>query len=108
MVSLAVLFPWGLGVKADPFLPTPAGIQPEWYFLFMFQALQLIPAKIGFWDGEILGILFFLAGFLFMVLVPLLDRRAAKGEKSPFFTLLGVLIVLFIAGMTLLAVIVPR
>jgi cytochrome b6 len=108
VVSLSVMFPWGLGTKANAFLPTPAGIQPEWYFLFMFKALQLIPAKIGFWDGEILGILFFLAGFFLMVLLPLLDRWAARGEKSPVFTLLGVLIVIFIEGMTLLAVIIPR
>jgi cytochrome b6 len=28
--SLAAIFPWELGVKADPFAPAPAGIRPEW------------------------------------------------------------------------------
>src|SRR5262245_11370880 len=28
--SLAALFPWELGEKADPFAPAPAGIRPEW------------------------------------------------------------------------------
>ena len=39
LAALAALLPWELGVKADPFAPAPAGIKPEWYFLFMFQKL---------------------------------------------------------------------
>jgi len=71
--ALAAIFPWNLGVKADPFAPAPAGIKPEWYFLFMFQTLKLIPAKVWFIDGEILGVLAFgLAGLLW-VLLPFLE-----------------------------------
>src|SRR6266567_5341227 len=44
--ALAALLPWELGTKADPFAPAPAGIRPEWYFLFMFQTLKLIPARL--------------------------------------------------------------
>ena len=44
--ALAAFFPWNLGVKADPFASAPAGIKPEWYFLFMYQTLKLIPAKV--------------------------------------------------------------
>lgn len=56
LAILAVFFPWELGKKADPFAPAPAGIRPEWYFLFMFQTLKFIPPKIWFLDGEIVGI----------------------------------------------------
>src|SRR5712692_175299 len=42
--SLAAIFPWELGVKADPFAPAPAGIRPEWYFLAPFYTLKLIPS----------------------------------------------------------------
>ncbi|HEU5337488.1 MAG TPA: cytochrome bc complex cytochrome b subunit [Terriglobales bacterium] len=71
--ALAAFSPWGLGTKADPFAPAPAGIKPEWYFLFMFQTLKLIPAKLGMLDGEMVGILTFsLAGLIWM-LVPFLD-----------------------------------
>ena len=35
----------------------PPGIKPEWYFLFMFQTLKLIPSKVWFIDGEVLGVL---------------------------------------------------
>ncbi len=78
--ALAALFPWTLGVKADPFAPAPAGIKPEWYFLFMFQTLKLIPAKILGLDGEMLGILVFGLVGAVALLLPFLDR------KKPFDT----------------------
>ncbi|MDH7500601.1 MAG: cytochrome bc complex cytochrome b subunit, partial [candidate division NC10 bacterium] len=43
VLTLALLLPWPLGEKADPFAPTPEGIKPEWYFLFLFQTLKLFP-----------------------------------------------------------------
>jgi cytochrome b6 len=73
--ALAALFPWGLGVKADPFASAPAGIKPEWYFLFMFQTLKLIPAKILGMDGEMLGILAFGVVGAVALLLPFLDRE---------------------------------
>jgi cytochrome b6 len=77
---LAALFPWSLGVKADPFGSAPAGIKPEWYFLFMFQTLKVIPAKILGMDGEMLGILAFGVVGAAAVLLPFLDR------EKPFHT----------------------
>ncbi len=73
--ALAALFPWNLGVKADPFGSAPAGIKPEWYFLFMFQTLKLIPAKLLGMDGEMLGILAFGAVGAVALLLPFLDRE---------------------------------
>ena len=70
LAILAVFFPWDLGIKADPFASAPAGIHPEWYFLFMFQTLKFFPSKVWMIDGEVLGIaLFGLAGLLWL-LVP--------------------------------------
>ncbi|MDP7032567.1 MAG: cytochrome b N-terminal domain-containing protein, partial [Gemmatimonadota bacterium] len=67
-------FEWPLGEKADPFLPAPEGIRPEWYFMFMFQTLKLLPAHVGPIEGELLGVLAFgLAGLLW-ILIPFLDR----------------------------------
>jgi len=66
LAALAALFPWELGEKADPFAPAPAGIKPEWYFLFMFQTLKYLPAKIlgiqrvieiGYPDPRVIGTL---------------------------------------------------
>src|SRR5213594_3626358 len=56
LAALSAFFPWELGEKADPFASAPAGIRPEWFFVFMFQTLKLLPAKVGFIDGEILGV----------------------------------------------------
>jgi len=101
LAALAAIFPWELGEKADAFAPAPAGIRPEWYFLFMFQTLKFIPGHVLFLEGELLGILGFgLAGLLW-ILVPFLDRRGQKNQRNPIFQLLGWIIVAFIVIMTI-------
>ena len=61
-------------MKADPFMSAPAGIKPEWYFLFMFQTLKLIPAKVWFIDGEVLGVLVFGVVGLMWLLLPFFEQ----------------------------------
>lgn len=74
LAALAAFFPWELGEKADPFAPAPAGIRPEWYFLWMFQGLKYLPAKIAGIPGETLGILFLGGLGLMFLLVPFVVR----------------------------------
>jgi cytochrome b6 len=100
LAALAALFPWELGEKADSFAPAPAGIRPEWYFLFMFQTLKLLPAKIISFDGEIIGILVFMVGALVWLFIPFLDRSDAP-RKRFIFTLFGLIVVLYIVAMTI-------
>ena len=96
---LAALFPWNLGVKADPFASAPAGIKPEWYFLFMFQTLKLIPSKVWFIDGEVLGVLAFgLVGLLWLLL-PFLESGRPSHPKR-WITGLAVFALAYVAGMT--------
>jgi cytochrome b6 len=79
--ALAALAPWELGTKADAFAPAPAGIKPEWYFLWMFQTLKLIPAKLGPLDGEMVGVLAFgVAGGLWLLL-PFFDRGEGRAPR---------------------------
>jgi cytochrome b6 len=101
LALLAAVFPWELGEKADPFVPAYKDIKPEWYFVFMFQTLKLVPG------GEILGIeyeaipiLLFGAAGLLLVLVPFLDRGVVRRGRSPLFTWIGILSLVFIVGMT--------
>jgi cytochrome b6 len=100
LAALAAIFPWELGVKADPFAPAPAGIRPEWFFMFMFQTLKLLPAKIGVIDGEVLGVLAFGAGAGALVLVPFIDRPASR-RAAKILTFAGILVVLYILAMTI-------
>jgi cytochrome b6 len=98
--ALAAIRPWELGIKADPFAPAPAGIRPEWYFMFMFQTLRKIPAKVWLIDGEVLGILLFgLAGLLW-TLLPFFDSlRQGRGRKVVMGA--GVFALCYIVAMTL-------
>src|SRR6478672_3089663 len=57
LAGLAAFFPWELGHKADIFAPAPAGIRPEWYFLWMFQSLKYAPATIFGLSGELVVML---------------------------------------------------
>ncbi|HTP12055.1 MAG TPA: cytochrome bc complex cytochrome b subunit [Bacteroidota bacterium] len=100
LAILAVFFPWELGKKADAFAPAPAGIKPEWYFLFMFQTLKYIPGKLWVIDGEVFGIVLFGAGGLLWTLVPFWDRQSTRGERNRFITYIGIFIVFYIILLT--------
>jgi len=103
---LAALAPWELGSKADPFAPAPAGIKPEWYFLFMFQTLKLLPAQIWFVDGEVLGILAFGAAGLLWTLLPFFDR-SQEGRPQRWITGAGVFVLAYVLAMTAYGYVAP-
>ena len=103
LATLAALFPWELGEKADPFAPAPAGIRPEWYFVYMFQTLKYIPSKVLGMDGEVLGILFFgLLGLLLMV-TPFISSRERSERRLNLLPVVGVLILAYIVVFSALA-----
>ncbi|HCS49409.1 MAG TPA: cytochrome bc complex cytochrome b subunit, partial [Candidatus Aminicenantes bacterium] len=54
------------------------------------------------------AILSFLLGGLLFLLVPFLDRRAAREKKSPVFTIIGLAIVAYILVMTALTYLAPN
>jgi cytochrome b6 len=81
LAAVAAFFPAHLGAKADPFAPAPAGIRPEWYFMFMFQTLRYLPAEILGIEGELVGILAFGAIGGVLLFVPFLDRPKEPGAS---------------------------
>jgi cytochrome b6 len=91
-------FEWPLGEKADPFTPAPAGIRPEWYFMFMFQTLRILPARIGPFEGEVVGVLAFAALGAAWLFVPFLDRSA---RRRPLIRWVGVLALAYVVAMTI-------
>ena len=102
LAALSALFPWELGEKADPFAPAPAGIRPEWYFMFMFQTLKMLPARIGPVEGEVFAVTVFGIAGVLLLFVPFMDRSANTGRPNRLLTVAGWAAVVYILVMTLL------
>jgi quinol-cytochrome oxidoreductase complex cytochrome b subunit len=78
LVTLATFFPHDVGAALDLAKPSPEGVRPAWYFLWVYALLRLAPA-------EMLGV----AGTRFIVVVgtllllalpwlPFVDRRGSR------------------------------
>jgi ubiquinol-cytochrome c reductase cytochrome b subunit len=88
LLSLAILYPFPLHEKADPF-KTPEGIKPEWYLLYAYQFLKYVP--------KIIGLVFMGLFALLLFFIPFLDRSPHRHpRKRKLVTSLGV-VVLFLA-----------
>jgi len=103
LAALAAFYPWDLGSRADPFASAPAGIKPEWYFLFAFQTLKLLPARILGLEGELVGLTAFAAAGLLWFLVPVLDRSSRRGEPGRTAPVVGLAVIGYVAAMTVYA-----
>ncbi|ANT65610.1 MULTISPECIES: cytochrome b [Prosthecochloris] len=91
VIYLAIMFPWEIGVKADALAAAPQGIKPEWYFWAQFQLLK----DFAFEGGELLAIILFTVGGIVWVLVPFIDKKASREERSPMFTIFGLVVLAF-------------
>ncbi len=100
--SLAAIFPWELGEKADPFASAPAGIRPEWYFLAPFYTLKLIPSHVAFLEGELLGLLGFGLLAVFWILLPFWATNRQGMERTRLVTGAGVALLAYLATFSLL------
>jgi cytochrome b6 len=101
LAALAAFFPAHMGEKADPFAPAYKDIRPEWYFMFMFETLKLVPGgEIAGIEYEAIPIILFGIGGLLLVLVPFLDKKVLETGTSPLFTWLGVIFLIYAVGMT--------
>jgi cytochrome b6 len=101
LAGLSAFYPWELGVKADPFAPAPAGIEPEWYFLWMFEMLKFVPATVGGLNGELLVVLGLAAGSLVVFTFPLVVGARAGAQR--IVRGIALLVILGIAVLTGLA-----
>jgi cytochrome b6 len=101
LAGLSAFLPWELGVRADLFASAPAGIQPEWYFLWMFQALKLMPAYVLGINGELIAIGVITLGALALVFLPFLDKNTERSRRT--VTWGAVFALAFMVGMTLIA-----
>ncbi|MGA7416049.1 MAG: cytochrome b N-terminal domain-containing protein [Bryobacteraceae bacterium] len=100
--TLAAVFPWELGIKADPFASAPKGIRPEWYFLAQFYTLKLIPSHIWIFEGELLGMAGFGALAVFWSLIPVWGVNRDDVVRTRLVTGVGVALIAYLAAFTIL------
>jgi cytochrome b6 len=101
LAAMAALFPWELGEHADPFAPAPPDIRPEWYFMFLFETLKLVPGgTVAGVDYEAFPILGLLLGGALLLAIPFLDADPRRVARSRIFTGLGVAALGYATGMT--------
>ena len=101
LAALSAFMPWELGRKADAFAAAPAGIRPEWYFLWMFQALKYAPATVLGMSGEFLVLIPVNLGVVALILLPFLDRNTPRSRRV--IKGLATLALIFMIAMTALA-----
>ncbi len=99
---LAALFPWELGEKADPFLPAPAGIRPEWYFLAPFYTLKLLPGHIWFFEGELVGFVGFGLLALWWAALPFWATNRRGLLRSQLVSGVGIALLAYLATFSFL------
>jgi quinol-cytochrome oxidoreductase complex cytochrome b subunit len=93
LIVLASLFPAGLEEPADP-LHTPEHTKPEWYFLFLYQGLKVVP--------RLVGVIIPLIGGLLLLLLPFIDRNPQLAPyKRPVALTVGVISLIGIVAFTI-------
>jgi quinol-cytochrome oxidoreductase complex cytochrome b subunit len=89
---LGTIFPIGLEAPADP-LVTPLHTKPEWYFLFLYQVLKIVPKTVG-------AILPFIGVFL-LILWPFFDRWQESIRARRVRGIAAAVILLVIVALTI-------
>jgi len=93
LIILASLFPAGLEEQADP-LRTPEHTKPEWYFLFLYQGLKVVP--------RIVGVTIPIIGILLLLGLPFIDRNPyLAARKRPIAITVGIVTVIGIVAFTI-------
>jgi len=91
LAALSTFYPWELGAKADPFAPAPAGIRPEWYFLWAFETLKHVPPTVAGINGELLAVAAMGAGAAGALLLPFLAGHTPRASRLVLWVGVGAL-----------------
>jgi cytochrome b6 len=94
LFSVAVLLPPSLDKQADLMAAAPEGVKPEWYFLFLFQTLKIVPSKILFIDGDTVAVSLMLIAGLLIFFLPVIDNKPTE-RKGKIITVLGYVLVIY-------------
>jgi len=93
LIILVSLLPAGLEEAANP-LRTPEHAKPEWYFLFLYQGLKVVP--------RLVGVLLPVVGGLLLLILPFIDRSPyADPHRRPVAVTIGVICVIGVIAFTI-------
>jgi quinol-cytochrome oxidoreductase complex cytochrome b subunit len=93
LIILASVFPAGLEEPANP-LQTPEHAKPEWYFLFLYQGLKLVP--------RLVGVLIPVVGAVILLLLPLIDRSPyVNPHRRPIAIAIGAITLIIVVVLTI-------
>lgn len=98
LVNLVTLFPPTLGAAANP-AETPRDVEPEWYFLFVYRWLKLVPLQLG----VLLGALGLLVITVFPFISDALDHRFSKVDLPRILGAVALLVIVVFTLWELLA-----
>jgi len=101
VILLALFFPLELGEEANRFVPAPLEIKPEWYFLFLYQTLKVMPATVFIFSGEILALSLVFFGAVFILLLPLFDKNPEQIRPGKLVRLFVLVFFIYIVTMTI-------
>ena len=92
----------GLEEPADP-LNTPLHVKPEWYFLFLYQLLKVVPDYVFF--GQIEGRVFItvavIVGLLGLMFLPFFDKKDDTKRAWWIRAGLSALVLIIIVALTI-------
>jgi quinol-cytochrome oxidoreductase complex cytochrome b subunit len=99
ILALTTFAPAPVEPQADPFT-TPSHIKPEWYFLAAYQFLKMaeIFSFMGAWAPKVIGVFGPGLIFVYLLALPFIDRD--PNRKRKFINLLGLLILVLFAVLT--------
>jgi quinol-cytochrome oxidoreductase complex cytochrome b subunit len=93
LIVLASTLPVGLEEPANP-LHTPEHTKPEWYFLFLYQGLKVVP--------RIVGVTLPIVGGLLLLLLPFIDRNPQRSpRRRPVAIAIGIVCLIGIIVFTI-------
>lgn len=100
--AIAMFSPVGLQAPADP-LNTPLHVKPEWYFLFLYQLLKVVPDYVFFGqiEGRVLVTVGAIVGLLGLMLLPFFDKKDDTKRTWRIRAILSAVVVIVIIALTI-------
>lgn len=105
VIVVSSLFPLQLPPEYSPQAAANAVVQPDWYFLWLYQVLKF---QFFAGSGEPLAIGFITAFFILLAVIPFIDRKPVRDPaQRPWYVTLGAIMVAEIIVLTVWGYLTP-